>query len=234
MQRLIRNVRSKAYRILLKPIMKIFMGSHHDLVKFPPNYIYFDRFNEDSIVLDVGCGNTAEFSLHFIDKYNLKAYGVDPTRKHAPYLKILEDKTKGKFCHINAAITAKEGFVEFYESKHHESGSTISNHYTIQTYEMSSYRVESINLDELIRRIGAKDIDILKLDIEGAEYDLLKNITDQKLMPFKQLFIEFHFHCTNHTFLETILLVRKICKYGYKVATLDYKNYLFYNKVSHP
>ena len=98
----------------------------------------------------------------------------------------------------------------------------------MQNDEITSYNVESVSLSELVRRIGTTPVDFIKLDLEGAEYELLDNLSDEDINPFKQIFIEFHHHCTNHTTQETKLLVQNICSKGFKVFTLDYHNYLFY------
>lgn len=195
---------------------------------FSPNYIYFDNFNELSVIIDVGCGHEAEFSKLMIEKYNLNAFGIDPTKKHAPSLKVLEEITKGKFQHLAVAVTKKVGFITFYESRQNESGSILIDHINIQNDEITKYNVESVRLSELVRRIGITHVDFIKLDLEGAEYDLLDKISDEDIKPFKQIFIEFHHHCTNHSTQETRLLVQNICSKGFQVFTLDHHNYLFY------
>jgi FkbM family methyltransferase len=197
---------------------------------FPPNYIYFDNFNELSVIVDVGCGHEAEFSKLMIEKHNLNAFGVDPTMKHTPALKMLEESTKGKFHHLAIAVTKKDGFITFHESRQNESGSILLEHINMQNDEITTYNVESVSLSELVRRIGTTSVDFIKLDIEGAEYELLDKICDEDINPFKQIFIEFHHHCTNHSTQETKFLVQDICSKGFKVFTLDHHNYLFYKQ----
>ena len=217
----------KGYRVTRKllPFIKMkIIGIQY----YAPNYVYFEKFNELSVIIDVGCGHEAEFSKHLIEKHNLQAFGVDPTIKHTPFLKILEETTKGKFHHLALAVTQKDGFITFHESRQNESGSILSEHNNMQNDEIRTYNVESVNLRELVRRIGTTPIDFIKLDLEGAEYELLNEISDEDIKPFKQIFIEFHHHCTNHTTQETMQLVRDICSKGFKVFTLDHHNYLFY------
>ena len=148
---------------------------------FPPNYIYFDNFNELSVIVDVGCGHEAEFSKLMIEKHNLNAFGVDPTMKHTPSLKMLEEITKGKFHHLAIAVTKKDGFITFHESRQNESGSILLEHINMQNDEITTYNVESVSLSELVRRIGTTPVDFIKLDLIGAEYDLLDNISDEDI-----------------------------------------------------
>jgi hypothetical protein len=55
------------------------------------------------------------------------------------------------------------------------------------------YHIETVSLASLIDLMDEKyDIDLLKIDIEGAEYDLLLNSSDSELLKFKQITVEFH------------------------------------------
>lgn len=69
---------------------------------------------------------------------------------------------------------------------------------------------------------------MLKLDIEGSEYELLENISSNELLPFGQIFVEFHHHAVQrYCEADTICLVNKICGFGFRVFSLDDHNYLF-------
>ena len=56
-----------------------------------PNFLYHADLKRDGIAVDAGCSYEADFSQYMINEHHLKAYGVDPTRKHEPALKALED-----------------------------------------------------------------------------------------------------------------------------------------------
>jgi FkbM family methyltransferase len=194
----------------------------------PPNYVYFDAFTESSVVADVGCGHEAELSRLLIKEHGLRAFGVDPTRKHAPYLRELEQTTAGRFTHLPFAVTCANGPLTFHESDENESGSVLRGHANILQDRTHDYEVESVDLTHLARRLGGGNVDLLKLDLEGAEYDLLAHVSGAALQPFSQLFVEFHHHCTDHSVRETKALVARIARAGFKVFTLDAHNYLFY------
>jgi FkbM family methyltransferase len=195
---------------------------------FPPNYIYHGMLTESGIVADVGCGHEAEFSRHMIAEHDVRAFGVDPTRKHAPFLLEVERTSEGRFTYLPLAVTRENGVLTFHESNENESGSVLASHTNMLHDHTNDYEVESINLLELTRRLGGGRVDFVKLDLEGAEYDLLANVSDADLAPFSQLFVEFHHHCTAHTMQETLVLVERIASKGFSVFTLDQHNYLFY------
>ena len=82
----------------------------------------------------------------------------------------------------------------FYESTTNESGSILPDHVNAIRDEVTSYEVRTLTPIALLDHLGLDSADILKLDIEGAEYELLQSISADELVPFRQIFIEFHHH----------------------------------------
>lgn len=199
-------------------------------IKFlPPNYLFFGKFNENSVIIDVGCGFLAEFSCSLIKEYNLMAYGVDPTLKHKPLLAEIEANNNGKFIHVPVAIAKQNGKLNFHETLDHESGSILDNHKNILNDSIRTYEVESMNLLTLLDHLHLSEVDLLKLDLEGAEFELLTNITENDLKPFKQIFIEFHHLAVQgYSKNDTARIVKRIKTLGFKSFSLDKVNYLFY------
>lgn len=215
-------------------IARIFMGRtlipFMGIRFFKPNYIFQDRFDDQSVVADVGCGHEAEFSRYMVLKYGLKAYGVDPTRKHAPALGEMVKELDGKFIHLPLAVSAANGSLTFHESKENESGSILQKHINVQQDTVSSYEVETVTPRELVRRMGVEQVEFIKLDLEGAEFDLLSSVSADDLAPFQQIFIEFHDHCTEYTRKDARRIVKRIKGMGYRAISLDLHNYLFLKK----
>ena len=201
------------------------------IVSHEPNYIFMDWFDSSSTIVDVGCGYEADFSMSMIARYHLKALAVDPTHKHVPYLQDIKRNADGHFKHLALAIAPQNGKIVFNESVINESGSMLADHVNIQQGEIRSYEVESVNLKGLIKKIEVNKIDLIKLDIEGAEYDLLRNVSEEDLKPFRQIFIEFHHRTVpQYSRRDTKEIVKHICSRGFDVFTADGRNYLFYNK----
>ena len=200
------------------------------LVFHPPNFLYRDDISSSSIIVDVGCGFEADFSRHMIDKYAARAIGVDPTDKHEPFLKKLEETTHGQFTHKKWLVSRDSGKTLFYESVANESGSIHTGHINIRKGESRNYLAESVNLNDLPVRLGIQDIDMLKLDIEGAEYDLFKDTEQLDLRPFRQIYIEFHHRSlAEYNRSDTFAIVKAIRNKGFKTFSLDGINYLFYH-----
>jgi FkbM family methyltransferase len=198
---------------------------------YPPNYVYLKKLNPNSIVVDVGCADDPDFSLYIMKKYNCKCYGIDPTRKHFPALKKVESDFNGKFVHLPLAVANKSGKLDFYESTNNTSGSILNSHINVIKDTIISYEVDAININELKRIVAGNEgkIDFMKLDLEGAEYNLLVQSQPNDFDNIDQIFIEFHHHCIDGVSQnDTVNLVQKIKNFGFNVFSIDQHNFLFY------
>ena len=197
--------------------------------RIPPNFLFFpDVITTNPTVIDVGCSYEAEFSVAMIERYGAKAVAVDPTLKHRPALAKLAAKYRQNFQHVPFAISAHNTTATFFESNTNESGSIMSDHINAVRDDLMTYEVTTVTPLTLLRHLGLDSADILKLDIEGAEYELLQSIRADELAPFRQIFIEFHHHAVQrYSPLDTRSLVEMLCGFGYTGYSLDDHNYLF-------
>jgi FkbM family methyltransferase len=144
-----------------------------------------DFINASSIVYSVGVGTDISFDLELIKKFNLKIFAFDPTPKSIDWI-------KGQFLPDNFSFhpfgLAKEGgVIDLFlpENNNHVSGSIISHH------SDSSIKVEMKSLLQLMNLLGHTKIDVLKMDIEGAEYGVIDHILEKNI-EISQLLVEFH------------------------------------------
>ena len=151
-----------------------------------------------------------------IEQYGARAIAVDPTVKHRSALAKLADRYPDRFQHMPFAISAHNSTATFFESRTNESGSILPDHVNAMRDKLTRYEVTTVTPAALLKHLGLDSADILKLDIEGAEYELLRNIRDQDLAPFRQIFVEFHHHAVQrYSLLDTRRLVQRICDFGY-------------------
>ncbi|MDD5318947.1 MAG: FkbM family methyltransferase [Candidatus Pacebacteria bacterium] len=197
-----------------------------------PNYLFKGTFTKNSTLIDAGCGFDADFSMEMIRKYNLKAIGIDPTRKHQKSLATLSRKTGEKFTHRLIAISKEDGLITFNETQDNVSGSLLTSHNNIKKDAVQTYQVQSVSLARLPAFLDLPFIEYIKLDLEGAEYELIANLTKEQLLPYQQIFIEFHHHCTPYSQKDTFNRVEKMKSFGFTAFTLDDHNYLFYRPSS--
>jgi FkbM family methyltransferase len=194
-----------------------------------PNFIYRDTIRRDDVILDAGCADDADFSRHMVSTHGARAFGIDPTRKHAAALASLETRLNGRFRHVPVAIAVRDGTLTFYESDENVSGSLLENHINVTHDHIRSYEVEAVSLSGLLRRLDLERAALIKLDLEGAEYDLLRQIDADTLHRFDQLFIEFHHHAVPGVSQEdTWQVVKRLESIGFQSFSLDDHNFLFW------
>lgn len=203
----------------------------YDIFFIKPCY-FIKKLSANSIVVDVGTGPDADFSQALIDLYGLKSFGFDPTIKHHKSLDILEKKNNGRFKYYKYALASKKEIKLFFESEQNISGSFLSDHTNVKNDIIKQYRVECITVNDIFDIIGVKNIDLLKIDLEGEEYSVLNSINKTTLDRIGQLIVEFHHNSVEHSnFNDTIMIVKKLENYGYKYFTRDCTNFLFFRKM---
>ena len=91
-----------------------------------------------------------------------------------------------------------------------------------------------ITLSEFCRRTGTEHIDLLKLDIEGAEIDMFDNTTDQDLRSATQITTEFHDFIYPEQGAAVARIRERMSDIGFWVLpfSLDNTDVLFLNKNS--
>jgi FkbM family methyltransferase len=117
----------------------------------------------------------------------------------------LRDSVPGGVDFVNAALMAHAGEVEA-----HYFGNGTGNFikgvneqpYNGPDRPCETKKVQAITLQDIYNEIGT-DIDLLKLDIEGSEYEILASLEP---IP-KQVTVEFHQHCHEKLHNEWIIKV---------------------------
>jgi FkbM family methyltransferase len=167
-------IKSVIFYILSK-LVKLSIIETHTL---NPNWI-----TKGGNVLDLGANHGA-FSQYLNKNYNSKCYLVE-----ANLTLVNELKQTPAFTVLHAAATGKSGPVTFNVAEV-DDASTL-NHVSTSAIK-ASVTVDGFNYASILKQFNIQSVDVLKIDIEGAEIDFIENMTDAELLEIKQLTIEFH------------------------------------------
>lgn len=122
-------------------------------------------------------------------EYDIYSFEVDPRYKDS-----FKDIPKHTF--INKAVWIYDGKAQFYRSgaKMHDGGTLIKNKKSGKLDKNNPIKVDTIDLSMWVKENFAKDdYIVLKLDIEGAEYEVLKKMIEDKTIDYiNELWIEWH------------------------------------------
>lgn len=194
----------------------------------PPNYAFIQRLKPGDVIIDVGTGDDPDFSRYLIDHYQVEAYCVDPTRKHAEALRGLEARIPSLH-YLPYALGPANAVVRFYESTVNMSGSVKTDHRNITGDPTVSYDVQMVTLDDLLNTVGAARIAILKIDIEGVEYEMIPRLDAASLQRVDQVLVEFHHDIVaSRTWDDTRQAIRILRRSGLKAYVYNGRDCLFY------
>lgn len=149
----------------------------------PTKYRYGYNLNSDSIVFDVGAYR-GEFARKIIRKFNCNVYMFEPVKSFYEHIKINFSKNQ-KIKVFNYGLSSRD-----QEMRINVDGDASS------TFVGRGKNFETIKLrdfEKVIYELQIDDIDLIKINIEGGEYDLLDYFINNNLVSkMKNIQIQFH------------------------------------------
>lgn len=152
------------------------------LARLRGHHIWTPPLNRHSVVIDAGA-HRGEFSTELINKFGCRCHLIEANPFLAQKLVV-----PGAASITVAALGAADGKAQFHVRENPESGSLAGSNVD----SMSSVEVETVSLSTFTERHGLHGVDLLKLDIEGAEFDLLAQTPERLLREISQITVEFH------------------------------------------
>ncbi len=174
----------------------------------------------DSIVYSLGVGEDITFDLSIIERFGAEVHAFDPTPSSIQMLSIAD--LPDRFHFHPWAITAKDGTLKFYP-RVKKDGSKSDVMFTMIAEEENSedaIEVPAICISSVTTRLGHSRIDLLKMDIEGAEYEVLEGLLTSPVKP-RQLLVEFHHRFPAIGLEKTAGMIRRLQKAGYKIFAVS-------------
>lgn len=154
----------------------------HKLVVVRGHHIYQSGLDSASVVLDAGA-HRGEFSRTLGRAYGCQCYALEPNPELFKTL-----PTDGKCMSLPWALSGNCRRARFELSENPEAGhmgATADSHW-------GSIEVETVTLAAAMERLNLAKVDLLKLDIEGAEFEVFAKTSDALLREIGQITVEFH------------------------------------------
>jgi FkbM family methyltransferase len=164
------------------------------------NSIYeFKTNNPNPIIIDCGA-NMGLSVLYFSMKHpNAEIIAFEPDESVLPFLeKNIESQNLKNVALLKKAVWNEETELKFYTDN--GLGGRVGKKYKSN----SPINIKAVRLRDFLD----KPIEMLKIDIEGSEYDVLKDCED-RLINVNHLFIEYHSFYNEEQHLEDILNIVK-------------------------
>ena len=196
-----------------------------------------------------GAGEDISFDVGIAEKYQSQAYIFDPTpRSKIHFEELIENVSQNKKMTINNDNSRhydieKEnlGYLHFEdiglwdestEMKFFQPKDPQSVTHAFMDHQLSNkyILVKVERLKDIMKRHGHSELDLLKLEIAGAEYAVIDSIIDDRLK-IKTLIVQFDavsYYSGSKSLKKVYKATKKLMNFGYKLAGISSRfHYLF-------
>ncbi len=182
-------------------------------------YLPVEKIRPDWVVYSGGVGEDISFDLELISRFGVDVFAFDPTPRAVRYV---EHAARGipRFHFSPVGLWSHRRTLKFFAPRDpaHVSHSALNLQGTADFF-----LAEVRSLGELIAERGHRRIDLLKLDIEGAEYEVLDQLLQSEL-PVQVLLVEFD---QPVPWWRTERMLRRLRAAGYALVCIDQWNFTF-------
>ena len=179
-----------------------------------------DLLGDGACVYSLGVGEDIRFDLELIERKAAVVDAFDPTPNSVRWL--AGQRLPEAFRFHPIAIAEHDGSVWFYPRRRRD-GSSSRMMYTMLTEPadgQGGVEVPARTLAGIARELAHERVDVLKMDIEGAEYEVLRGLLASTLRP-TQLLIEFHHRFAGIGLEHTLEAIAGLRRGGYGLANIS-------------
>lgn len=157
---------------------------------------YFPKgfeINSGDTVLDLGA-HIGTFAIYASKKVEHgKVISLEPNQDNFKLLRrnIFLNGCKNILA-LNKAVSSKSDKLKLFLNSENNGAHSFYKRNQEHFSEDKSYFVDSISLDKLFKKLNISKINFLKMDIEGAEYDVLLNSSHETLQKVDKIALEYH------------------------------------------
>lgn len=169
-----------------------------------------------AVVYSFGVGEDASFDIEMITELGLKVHAFDPTPKSIEWVR--RQAFPAEFIMHEIGLAGYDGNATFRppENPDYVSHTMLDRPAT----DARSIVVPVRRLATIMQDLGHAQVDILKMDIEGAEYEVLDDMALSTVRP-RQLLVEFHHRFPGVGVQKTTRAIRQLRGMGYKLVCVS-------------
>ena len=172
--------------------------------------------DSDSVVYSLGVGDLINFDLDLIQHHGATVHAFDPTPFAEEWIE--GQDLPGKFIFHPWAASGSDGTLRLYR-RVNARGRASSVMWTADDgagdatdfIDTPAYTVST-----MMERLGHERINLLEMDVEGAEYDILDGLLQGGRLP-KQLLVEYHHRFPGIGKDRTAASIEALRAAGYKI-----------------
>jgi len=175
--------------------------------------------NNLDVVLDIGANNGL-FSLLMLQNGCKKVYAFEPNKESLINLNHLFRNTDAVQTVEKAVYTEDKDLEFFIDPNNTTIGSISEEHLTKEGVNAQKITVPAISLKTFIQEYNLDRISLVKMDIEGAEYDIIEHLDDEVYHKIDSFLIEYH----GNTDTRVNKLINTLKRKGFDIEQIRNQN----------
>jgi len=165
-----------------------------------------------SVVYSFGIGQDVSFDLELIRRFGVWVHAFDPTPRAIEWLKF--QALPEQFVFHDYGLAEYDGIATFNPPEN-------SAHVSYSVVPTGNRAGETVNapvrrLTTIMETLGHRRIDLLKMDIEGAEYNVITDLLSSRIQ-VDQLLVEFHHGRPEIGLLKTRQIIEQLNSAGFGI-----------------
>ncbi len=198
------------------------------------------NLNKKNLFIDLGTNKGQGFNYFrkFFKLDNFDYILIEPNPYLQTHIKSLIDNTnfKHKIKFINQAAHVRNTTTNLFGTTEDDRGKTSDGASIIAEHNSKMYKsqidkalnVKTFNFIEKLKNLKEYNNIIIKMDIEGSEYDLLESLLENlnHTKNIKHIFIEFHSRFLSSEYKEKFIKRENAIKIGMKKANIKYTQWI--------
>jgi FkbM family methyltransferase len=174
-----------------------------------------DVLSVSSVVYSFGVGEDVSFELELTRQFGVRVHVFDPTPRSIEWLR--KQALPEKIHFYAYGLAEHDGTCKFFPPRNpaHVSHSLVGRKTTRAAIEVPVRRLANIT-----RALGHKRIDLLKMDVEGAEYGVIADAISSGIS-VGQLLVEFHHRWPEIGIEKTEAAIQALNRAGYSIFSIS-------------
>ena len=187
-------------------------------------YDDMDVHNRD-VVFDIGA-NIGLWTAYILERGAKKVYSFEPNKLAISQLEN-NFKDNEKVVIVPKGIYHEHTKIPFYVDEGNSLISSVVN----GDNKVLAYEIDTLTIEDVLEQYNIDKIDLLKMDIEGAEFDIFDNVTVETMDKIDSLLIEYHdFYFPDGTH-KVDHLVLELENFGFHITRPSGVKYIFANRI---
>lgn len=170
-----------------------------------------DSLDARSVVYSFGVGEDASFDLGLIERYGCRVHAFDPTERSIAWARANVDHLLWTLYPIGIAASDGEATFMPPANRSHVSFFRAADG---AARDQDVVRLTVRSLPSIMRELSHDRVDLLKMDIEGFEYEVLRSVLESPVRP-GQIAVEFHHRMYGYGPAATNEAVKALRQSGY-------------------